>query len=259
MESIGIITALSRESHTIFPHLQAIEIQRKESFTLIKGRFMQRPVYVVQSGIGRKNAVMALETLIEEARPGVLLSCGWAGALNPDFAIGEIVIVEKVMGPPHHCFPGKKYGERGETSKQLRQSLGKFLTDHGIGFSMASIITVDTPLATAREKANFFSTYRVGAVDMETSALVECANRKGLPLAGLRVISDHVSMEFDLGLLKHFNDKGKLGFLAHAARKPKAFMQLLNFRYGTHIACKHLTNVIYPALCALGENLRKPG
>ena len=120
--------------------------------------------------------------------------------------------------------------------------------------SMTSIITVDKPLATAREKADFFSNYRAGAVDMETSAIVESAGRNGIPLIGLRVISDHASMEFDLDLLTRFQEKGKLGRFGRAASRPKASMQLLYFRYGMHIACKRLKRILHPVLCLLGES-----
>src|SRR5437870_2707431 len=49
------------------------------------------PVRLAITGIGERNAAESVRRLIESSRPGFVLTCGFAGGLNPKLSPGAIV------------------------------------------------------------------------------------------------------------------------------------------------------------------------
>src|ERR1051325_7092011 len=62
-----------------------------------EGRYFQLPalesaqVKVLFTGIGKKNTERALEAALATQKPDVVLTCGFAGGLNPAFACGTVL------------------------------------------------------------------------------------------------------------------------------------------------------------------------
>lgn len=126
-------------------------------------RAVSRSVRIIHTGVGVDAARVAMERAICESLPGMVISSGFAGALAPEFRIGEVVCDAK--------------------NSQWRSAR----------FATAPEVLID-----ADTKRAFRLRTGAEVVDMETSAIREVCAVAGVPLTALRVISD--GAEDDLGL-----------------------------------------------------------
>lgn len=56
-----------------------------------------RHVVIVRSGPGRQRAAAATEALLDEHRPAVVVSAGFAGGLDPKLRRGDIVVADRIL------------------------------------------------------------------------------------------------------------------------------------------------------------------
>lgn len=72
---------------------QCESLGQHREFRLINGRYRGQPVTVCSTGIGGASAVIALEELVQ-AGVRTLIRVGSAGALQPELALGDLIVVE---------------------------------------------------------------------------------------------------------------------------------------------------------------------
>ena len=87
----GVVFALSIESGCLEDLLQRATATRGHGFRVRCGELDGRQVAIVQSGPGRERAAQATHALIDGHRPGVVISAGFAGALDATLRRGDIV------------------------------------------------------------------------------------------------------------------------------------------------------------------------
>ncbi len=134
---------------------------------------------VAISGIGAAAAAQAAESLVA-AGVTALLSWGVAGALDPKFAAGDLLLPRQVIAPD---------GAGILTTPAWRERLATSLPA-GLVPSSATLLTNPTALATVADKAMAWRTTGAGAVDMETLAIGRIAIARELPFIAVRVIVD---------------------------------------------------------------------
>src|SRR5271170_74362 len=118
------------------------------------------------SGIGAEQGRRATEAVIQEARPAMLISVGFAGALDSSLKVADIVEPRVVVNG-------------GDGSR----------TDTGRGNgAVVSALAVAGP----EQKRRLASTYRAIAVDMEGASVAMGAQAHGIEFAALKSISDEV-------------------------------------------------------------------
>ena len=137
--------------------------------------------------------------------PGIILSCGIAGALSPSLRPGDVVIDGNVL---------------------LVERLGQALPHaHRGGVLGNGAIT-----ATAAEKRILHERTGAIAVDMESHVAARVAVRKGLPFAALRVISDCADDDLPPAALVGMRPDGGMALgavLASLARNPQQLSALI--------------------------------
>lgn len=72
---------------------QCERLGQHREFRLINGRYRGLPVTACSTGIGGASAVIALEELVQ-AGARTLIRVGSAGALQPEVALGDLIVVE---------------------------------------------------------------------------------------------------------------------------------------------------------------------
>jgi len=184
---------------------------------------------VLITGIGRKNAGKSVREFLAggvsvpaSRRPGaspnrlagtlappeLVLTCGFAGGLNPELKVGDVVFEPSTFNPQ---FPSRLVAAGAKSAK----------------FFCANRIAV-----TAAEKKKLRADTGADAVEMESAAIHAVCAERGIPCMTVRVISD--AAEEDLPL--DFNalakpdqslDYGKLAWaIATSPGKIGALMQL---------------------------------
>lgn len=89
---IGIIGAMSEEVALLKDEMQAEEIIEKAGMSFYKGELCGQKVVVVQSGIGKVNAALCAQILVDVFAVDTLINTGIAGSLDARIDIGDIVI-----------------------------------------------------------------------------------------------------------------------------------------------------------------------
>ena len=120
---------------------------------------------IIAGGGDGQRLEAALERALAARRPGLILSSGLAGALDPNLVVGDVVLDSE---------PG------------LLAMLAKALPDARSG----RILGRDVPIASISHKSALHAATEALAVDMETHIAARVAARHHIPFAAVRVISD---------------------------------------------------------------------
>lgn len=90
--TIGIIGAMQEEIKLLLEHMDNQQAERHAGLTYHRGTLYGRKVVVTQSGVGKVNAAVCTQALIDRFGADVVLFTGVAGAVDPELNIGDIVI-----------------------------------------------------------------------------------------------------------------------------------------------------------------------
>lgn len=172
-----------------------------------EARIFDRPGRDVLVVIGGGVAASLDRDLGDKAElfPGIILSCGIAGALAPSLRPGDVVI---------------------DGDAVVAEPLGQALPHAQRG----GIVGNDAIVATAREKRLLSERTGALAVDMESHVAARVAVRKGLPYAALRVISDRAEDDLPPAALVGMRPDGGMALgavLASLARAPRQLPPLI--------------------------------
>lgn len=158
-------------------------------------------VAILQTGIGVKKASQSLQTFLkteaDHFHPEVVINIGSAGALNPDYSIGDLVVGSSSIREP---LSGGKRNLRSSWT----QSLEKYLQNEKIEYVNGTILSVKKPMKSQAKKMEIFMKTRAEVVEMECDGLAEIAQEWEMPLLSVKCISDlageDVSNEYRLHL-----------------------------------------------------------
>ncbi|MBR5192435.1 MAG: 5'-methylthioadenosine/S-adenosylhomocysteine nucleosidase [Clostridia bacterium] len=92
---VGIVVAMEKESKFVFDNIinrKPITICGKEGYT---GTLFGEDVVAVISGIGKVNAGMATQCLIDKFNPKYILNFGTAGGIDNSIKVADFMIIEK--------------------------------------------------------------------------------------------------------------------------------------------------------------------
>jgi adenosylhomocysteine nucleosidase len=190
-------------------------------------------VALLLTGIGRRNAEKSAREFLAGNSPALVLTCGFAGGLNPDLKPGDIVF------------------ELSEP--QLPSSISHLRTQLlAAGAKPATFFCASRVAVTAAEKKKLRAETGADAVEMESAAIHAVCRELGIPGATVRVISDpageDLPMDFnalarpDLSL-----DYGKLAWAM--AKAPGKIGGLLKLQKQTRFAAERLADILEKIIC----------
>jgi adenosylhomocysteine nucleosidase len=180
-------------------------------------------VSILITGIGRQNAEKSLREFLATHSPELVLTCGFAGGLNPDLKLGEIIFELSTLN--------------SQLSTRLLAS----------GAKPAKIFCADRIATTVAEKKKLRAETGADAVEMESAAIHAVCRERGIPCATVRVISDTANedLPLDFNALSKPDknlDFGKL-FLA-IAKSPGKIGALMQLQRKTKFAAEQLAGVL---------------
>jgi nucleoside phosphorylase len=133
-------------------------------------------VEILITGIGRINSERALRKRLSFLPPGVVFSCGFAGGLDPDLPVGEVLF------------------ETGDSA--LREHL------LAAGARAARFHCADRIAVTVAEKRELRQRTDADAVEMESLMIHAVCREQQIPCATVRAISDTAAMDLPLDFNK---------------------------------------------------------
>ncbi|MFO7151633.1 MAG: 5'-methylthioadenosine/adenosylhomocysteine nucleosidase [Bacillota bacterium] len=109
---VGIIGALDKEIALLCEKLEKAETYCRASLTFHRGVLQGQEVVVVKCGVGKVNAALCTQLLIDVFKPDAVFCTGVAGALKEDLDVGDVVVSTEVA---QHDVDGTNFGhEPGE-------------------------------------------------------------------------------------------------------------------------------------------------
>jgi adenosylhomocysteine nucleosidase len=201
------------------------------------GKAATSPAKILLTGIGRQNAEKSLREFVATHSPNHVLTCGFAGGLNPDLKLGEVVFeISRSRGDE------TQIKEKSETPHVV--SYEKLIAS---GAKPAKIFCADRIATTVAEKKKLRAETGADAVEMESAAIHAVCRERGIPCATVRVISDTANEDLPLdfnALAKPDKnlDFGKL-FLA-IAKSPGKIGALMELQKKTKFAAEQLADVL---------------
>jgi adenosylhomocysteine nucleosidase len=196
----------------------------EEAAPFLKLALKMPDVAVLITGIGRQNAEASLRRFLAKHLPARVLTCGFAGGLNPELKIGDVVFTTGYAA--------------------LEEKLAEADAIHASFFSAPCIAT------TVAEKKQLRERTGADVVEMESGAILAVCRESRIPCAMVRAISDtaHEDLPLDFNRLSRPDmslHPGKLAWaIASAPWKIGALMQL---HKKTSIAAKRLADVLAEA------------
>jgi nucleoside phosphorylase len=225
---IAITFALPAESSDFVALLEKPALNSREGVDSIRGHLRGKSVAVIHTGVGRKACCERMEILLRRERFEYLISAGFAGALQKELRVGNLLVSENYSSP------------------QLLRSPHLDLSQNGV--FLGKLLTVSGVIESNVERAQLAAETGAAAVDMETEFIAEACADHQLPMLSLRAISDTPSEPFPapahvlFDLEKQRTDFTRLAF--YLMKHPSALSKLTQFRERVGVARKALTRTL---------------
>jgi adenosylhomocysteine nucleosidase len=184
-------------------------------------------VPVFFTGIGKANAEKAAREYLKDHSPGLLLTCGFAGGLDPLLKIGDVVF-ESADG---------KGGKDDVAHAKLTAA----------GAKPAKIFCADKIACTVGEKKELREKTGAEVAEMESGAIQAVCRERGIPCVTVRVISDTANEDLPLDFNEFLTPDKKLDMsklMMSVAMKPWKMGALMELQKKTKLAAERLSEVL---------------
>ena len=190
---IGIISALEPELRTLCAALEGRVSERHSALEYHSGTLDGAPCVVCECGVGKVNAALHAQILIDLYRPDAIVFTGVAGALSPEVSFADTVVGDELVYHDISDFVIENFGPLQpayRSDSRLVSIADGVCAALGVKRVVGRIATGDVFVSSAAEKTDIFS--RTGALctEMEGCAVAHTATLAGVPFVVLRAISD---------------------------------------------------------------------
>lgn len=208
-KKVAIIGAMEEEITLLRSKLSDAVTHHVAGLTLYEGYIYQRPILLMQCGIGKVNAAIGTTVLIDRFGASSVINTGSAGALQTELGIGDVVVANQVV---HHDVDitafGYQLGQVAQlpvayqsdmqlnayTQRAIQQLSGvEAHVMHGTIVSGDQFIHGGQQLDVLKQ--HFPDAI---AVDMEAAAIAQTCYRFDVPFSIIRSISDAANSDADI-------------------------------------------------------------
>lgn len=197
---IGIIGAMDEEVSRLKEKMQEVTIKTKASMDFYKGTMEGKDVVVVRSGIGKVNAGICTQILVDEYGIDAVVNTGIAGSLNADIDIGDIVLSTDAL---QHDMDATGFGYEPGVIPRMEKSV--FVADErlrvlakeccervnpDINIFEGRVVSGDQFISDKDKKNYILDTFQGYCTEMEGAAIAQAAYLNNIPFLIIRAISD---------------------------------------------------------------------
>lgn len=221
MSRVAFVAALEREVRPLIKHWRLNEREHDGR----RFRFFENgEAVLVCGGIGAEAARRAAEAAIVLYAPAVVHSVGYAGALDPELKVGDVLR------------PARVINASDGSSVQISGGQG-ILVSHAL-------------VVSAAQKSRLRESFGGQAVDMEASGVARAAEARPVRFGAVKVISDE--FDFELPATDRFVDTEghfqETRFAIYVALRPWLWARVIrlarNSKRATRVLCEELQRLI---------------
>lgn len=200
MSTVGIIGAMEVEVDTLKKDMKVRRTLKKAGMEFCEGTLSGQEVVVVESGIGKINAAVCTQILVDDFGARLVINTGIAGSLKADIDIGDIVVSTDLV---HHDVDASKFGyplgqvpglpvfsfKADETLVELAEKACREVNPD-IQVLKGRIVSGDQFIADKATKERLIANFGACCTEMEGASIAQAAYLNQIPFVILRAISD---------------------------------------------------------------------
>ena len=198
--NIGIIGAMEEEVAILKEKMQVEEIVNHAGMEFYKGVLCDKAVVIVRSGIGKVNAAVCTQVLVDKFNVNILINTGVAGSLDAKIDIGDIVVSTDLV---EHDMDTSVFGD--PIGQVPRMDTFSFPADEKlVALAVATneevnpdiktftgrIVSGDQFVSSAEVKEKLVSSFQATCTEMEGAAIAHAAYLNKISCVIIRAISD---------------------------------------------------------------------
>ena len=197
---IGIIGAMEDEVAQLKKNMEIEETTEVASLSFCRGKLSGREVVVVRSGIGKVNAAICTQILVDQFHVDVIINTGIAGSLDAEIDIGDIVIstdaVEHDMDASIFGDPIGQIPQMDTFSFPADESLVKLAKEVNekanpdVHTWIGRVVSGDQFVSSGEKKEQLIRVFDAKCTDMEGAAIAHAAYLNKISCVIIRAISD---------------------------------------------------------------------
>lgn len=208
MKKTGIIGAMEVEVASLKEAMETKRCVKRAGMDFFEGVLEGHEVIIVRSGIGKVNAAVCTQILVDEFHVDAVLNTGVAGSLKAEINIGDIVVSTDVV---HHDMDAVNFGYPLGQIPQM--SVFSFTADEGlrtiakevskkvnpdIGVFEGRIVSGDQFISDKIRKEKISTEFGGFCTEMEGAAIAQTAWLNEVPFVIIRAISDKADDSADM-------------------------------------------------------------
>ena len=197
MNKIGIIGAMKIEVEALQAQMENVALTKKASMEFHHGTLNGKEVVVVQSGIGKVNAAVCTQILVDDFQVEAVINTGIAGSLKNEINIGDIVVSTDTL---QHDVDAREFGyQKGQipgmevfsfvANAALREKAVNVCKKVNPDVE-GRVVSGDQFVASAEVKEELIKEFAGYCTEMEGASIAQVAYLNQIPFVILRAISD---------------------------------------------------------------------
>ncbi len=195
---IGIIGAMEEEVIAVKRNMCIKDTKTKAQMEFCLGTFKDKEIVVVRCGIGKVNAAVCTQILIDDFNVSSIINTGVAGGLHPDINIGDIVISSDTVQHDMDV-PGDKKGTIPRLNKAFFEAdeklieVAKTAAEEIIApykVYVGRVASGDQFVSSMKVKEDIYTTFTAYCAEMEGAAIAHTCFLNAVPFVIIRAISD---------------------------------------------------------------------
>lgn len=200
MNTIGIIGAMEVEVESLKEKMEVIRVVTKAGMQFCEGILCGQKAVVVRSGVGKVNAAVCTQILIDDFCVDAVINTGIAGSLKAEINIGDLVVSTDLV---HHDMDAVNFGyplgqipqmdvfsfKADEKLAALAKEVCEEVNPEIQVFS-GRVVSGDQFIADRAVKERIAGNFDGYCTEMEGAAIAQAAYLNQVPFVVLRAISD---------------------------------------------------------------------
>jgi adenosylhomocysteine nucleosidase len=184
-----ILGAFAQEIDGLRRQLEIEEVITERNYDLYRGTYENTDILLVRTGMGRERVENATESILKNYPVTAIVSLGFAGGLNPESEIGDVVLCSTLYyanGSDQTDPMPESYASDASLISLASGCLEDMEANCYIGSSVA-VLELDCDLQEQQELAE---TFNADVIEMESYWVARIASARGIPFIAIRSISD---------------------------------------------------------------------
>ncbi len=200
MKKIGIIGAMDEEVHILKGQMIGVQVRTIASIEFYEGTLQGHEVVVVRCGIGKVNAAICTQILVDIFHADAVINTGVAGSLRNEINIADIVLSTDTQqhdidatgfGYPAGVIPRMKASIFQADERMItlaKEVCNEVIPD--VGVHTGRIVSGDQFISDSGKKTWLVDNFNGYCTEMEGAAIAQAAYLNQIPFLIIRAISD---------------------------------------------------------------------